>query len=181
MDNEELAAAKQEFERSWHAYEFLRDNLIEESTTSRLLHTPGIKTERYIRDKITEETIEVRDSMINAEVKERTIEEGSQVWYWTTLACIRNGTRYNELKPHEIIMNGYQKGMPDGTGTPVAFFAFGSKESVIKSARRTLDYLGMVLRRADVRPVEIALYDINQMQRKHYLRNLFETPESPSL
>ena len=95
--SEELARAKEEFERSWTIYEFLRDNLLEEDPTSELFHTANKQTDRDIRDKISEKTIALRNSVINGEDMERTIEEGSGVWYWTALSCIRNGIRYDEL------------------------------------------------------------------------------------
>ena len=170
--SDELVRLREEFERSWNGYEFLRDNLIEESPTSKLLHEEGNLTERYVRDKITEETIEAKRAA-EGEGRQRLIEEGSDVWYWTALSCIRNGIRYDELNPHKIIMEGYRKGVPDVLEAPIANYPLGSKEGISYSSRRTLDFLGMLCNMAEVDPIEIAQYDLQKMRQKPYLQHLF--------
>ena len=106
----------------YDVYLYLRDrDLSEESNTSRLLHEsfdPESGTRRYLLARLADELQELAEVQsgehTHAGREPDTILEGSQVGYWLMLLAATYKLSYDEILPHEAVLEGYERSLDTG-------------------------------------------------------------------
>src|SRR5436305_7140499 len=93
------------------AYIYLRDHdLSEESNTSLLLQE---HSQSYLVSRLGDELQELADVQsgehIHTDRQSDTVLEGSQVGYWLLLLAAVKKIRYDDFRPHEAVLGGYNE------------------------------------------------------------------------
>lgn len=166
---------RQELEASmrklFSAYIYLREHdLSEESNTSRLLQEPSIE---YLAGRLSDELQELADVQTGAHVhtgrSADTILEASQVGYWLMLLGAAHNIKYDEVKPHEAILNGYATpGVQtlEQTQECLNLLLASERYAIVQGLIMGFTTIGRTCAAAGVSPLAPAEYDMAQMRRK---------------
>jgi phosphoribosyl-AMP cyclohydrolase len=169
------AQERQELETNmrklFSAYIFLRDHdLSEESNTSRLLQEPSVE---YLAGRLGDELQELADVQAGLHVhtgkRDDTILEASQVGYWLMLLGATYNIKYDEVKPHEAILNGYAtpgEQTLEQTQECLNLLLSSDRADFARGLAMGFTTIGRTCASAGVSPLEPAEYDMAQMRRK---------------
>lgn len=155
----------------YSAYIFLRDHdLSAESNTSRLLQEQSIE---YLVTRLGDELQELADVQAGTHVhtgrRDDTILEASQVGYWLMLLAATRNIKYDEVRPHEAILCGYQT--PDHQTLEQSqeclnLLISENPAEIVQGLIMGFTTIGRTCAEAGVSPLEPAEYDLAQMRRK---------------
>lgn len=166
---------RQELETSmrklFSAYIYLREHdLSEESNTSRLLQEPSVE---YLAGRLSDELQELADVQTGAHVhtgrSADTVLEASQVGYWLMLLGAAHNIKYDEVKPHEAILNGYATSTGqtlEQTQECLNLLLSNERSAIIQGLTMGFTTIGRTCAAAGVSPLAPAEYDMAQMRRK---------------
>lgn len=169
------AQESQELETSmrklYSAYIYLRDHdLSAESNTSRLLQEPSVE---YLAGRLGDELQELADVQTGTHVHtgrhDDTILEASQVGYWLMLVGAARNIKYDEVKPHEAILNGYATPVAqtlEQTQECLTLLLSEDRAAIVRGLAMGFTTIGRTCAEAGVSPLAPAEYDMVQMRRK---------------
>jgi phosphoribosyl-AMP cyclohydrolase/phosphoribosyl-ATP pyrophosphohydrolase len=155
----------------YSAYIFLRDHdLSEESNTSRLLQEQSID---YLVARLGDELQELSDVQTGAHVhtgrQDDTVLEASQVGYWLMLLATTRNIKYDEVRPHEAILRGYETPghqTLEQAQECLTLLVSENQEEVVQGLAMGFATIGRICAEAGVSPLAPAEYDMAQMRRK---------------
>lgn len=168
---QEREQLEEHMRKLYSAYIFLRDHdLSEESNTSRLLQEQSIE---YLVGRLGDELQELADVQAGTHVhtgrRDDTILEASQVGYWLMLLAATRNIKYDEVRPHEAILNGYET--PGHQTLEQAqeclnLLISENPAEIVHGLVMGFATIGRTCAEAGVSPLEPAEYDLAQMRRK---------------
>jgi phosphoribosyl-AMP cyclohydrolase/phosphoribosyl-ATP pyrophosphohydrolase len=172
LSEQECQQLESDMRKLYSAYIFLRDHdLSGESNTSRLLQEQSIE---YLVGRLGDELQELADVQAGTHVhtgrQDDTVLEASQVGYWLMLLAATRNVKYDEVRPHEAILRGYQtpRGHQTLEQTQECLNLLISEDPVEIIAGLVMGFttLGRTCAEAGVSPLAPAEYDMVQMRRK---------------
>jgi|GEM_PF-1823242 len=156
------------FRITFGVYEWLRDSqVIKKSETSKILHNPDFK---LLSNKLVEEVKELEDAAAgihrhSKNQRDDILYEGHQVWYWLAVSNVATGISYDKIAPHASVSEGYESGF---AGQP--YIDMVDEDSIMKTTDSCLRFVGSKCRNFEIKPFEIAEYDLNEMKDKPYFK-----------
>ncbi|HEY0755584.1 MAG TPA: phosphoribosyl-AMP cyclohydrolase [Ktedonobacteraceae bacterium] len=171
LSEQELQTLETSMRKLFSAYIYLRDHdLSEESNTSRLLQEPSIE---YLTGRLSDELQELADVQTGAHFhtgrREDTILEASQVGYWLMLLGAVHNIKYDEVKPHEAILNGYNTPGAqtlEQTQECLNLLLSNARSAIVQGLTMGFMTIGRTCASARVSPLAPVEYDMAQMRRK---------------
>jgi len=167
MDDEDVDYERP-FRIAYCVYEWLRDSpVIRQSKTSELLHNPNFES---FSSKIDEEIEELKNVAAgkhkhSGNQRDDILYESHQVWYWLAVSNVSVGIGYDEIAPHASVSEGYENGFDGQPDITV------DDENLLKKTTDScLRFVGSKFRNFEIKPFEIAEYDLNEMGGKPYLK-----------
>jgi phosphoribosyl-AMP cyclohydrolase/phosphoribosyl-ATP pyrophosphohydrolase len=171
LSEQERQELETNMRKLFSAYIFLRDHdLSAESNTSRLLQEPGIE---YLAGRLGDELQELADVQAGLHVHtgrhDDTILEASQVGYWLMLLGAAYNINYDEVRPHEAILNGYAtpgEQTLEQTQECLNLLLSSERADITRGLAMGFATIGRTCASAGVSPLAPAEYDMAQMRRK---------------
>lgn len=171
VTEQERQQLESDMRKLYAAYIFLRDHdLSEESNTSRLLQEPSIE---YLVGRLGDELQELADvqagTHVHTDRRNDTILEASQVGYWLMLLATTRKIKFDEVKPHEAILHGYETPIPqtlEQAQECLNLLISEQPAEIIQGLVMGFTTLGRTCAEAGVSPLAPAEYDMAQMRRK---------------
>ena len=162
-------AENERFLNLYKVYEYLRDNPISASMTSKLLRRPDVI---YFETRLRQELEEMNGVIIGEHShsnnpREDFLKETNQVWYWLSVASVSRRLSYEEINPYNSLIEGLEQGY-----NQFPSISFSSLDKLKTSFKETMDYVGDACRIFSVSPREIAEYDLAQMKNRPYLKDI---------
>ena len=171
LSEQERQELETNMRKLFSAYIFLRDHdLSEESNTSRLLQEPNVE---YLTGRLGDELQELADVQTGAHFhlgrSDDTILEASQVGYWLMLLAATRNIKYDEVKPHQAILNGYAipaEQTLEQTQECLNLLLSDDRAAIVQGLIMGFTTIGRACASASVSPLAPAEYDMAQMRRK---------------
>ncbi|HET8840360.1 MAG TPA: phosphoribosyl-AMP cyclohydrolase [Ktedonobacteraceae bacterium] len=171
VSEQEQQKLESDMRQLFSAYIFLRDHdMSTESNTSRLLQEQSIE---YLVTRLGDELQELADVQAGVHVhigrRDDTVLEASQVGYWLMLIAAVRNIKYDEVYPHEAILNGYAIPGPQSLEQAeecLSLLISEKREENIQGLIMGFTTIGRTCAEAGVSPLEPAEYDMVQMRRK---------------
>ena len=171
LSGQERQQLESDMSKLYSAYIFLRDHdMSEESNTSRLLQEQSIE---YLVGRLGDELQELADvqagTHVHTDRRNDTILEASQVGYWLMLLAATLNVKYDEVKPHEAILQGYEASVAqtlEQTQECLNLLISADPAEIIQGLTMGFTTLGRTCAEAGVSPLAPAEYDMAQMRRK---------------
>lgn len=171
VSESEQAHLEEDMRQLYSAYIYLRDHdMSEESNTSRLLQEQSIE---YLAARLGDELQELADVQSGAHFhqgrSDDTILEASQVGYWLMLLAATRNIKYDEVRPHEAILDGYAASgyeTLEQAQECLNMLISESREEQIAGLVMGFTTIGRTCAEAGVSPLAPAEYDMAQMRRK---------------
>ncbi len=171
VSEEDRQQLETDMRKLYSAYIFLRDNdLSAESNTSRLLQETNTE---YLVARLGDELQELLDVQAGTHFhtgrQDDTILEASQVGYWLMLLAATRNIKYDEVRPHEAILRGYETPGHQTLEQAQECLTLLTSEQlaeIISGLVMGFATIGYTCAEAGVSPLAPAEYDIAQMRRK---------------
>jgi hypothetical protein len=165
--------------RLYGAYEYLRDtDLIEPSSTARLLHAPDYD---LLAARLGQEVAELLGVLFGTHrhqgLPADLVLEGSQVCYWVFCNAVARRVPYDALAPHHALRDTDA----DRTGDPPDLLAYlrgadlaaQADPGRLRALQAILRAVGRACRQTGVLPLTVVQYDLTAMEAKPYLAPYF--------
>lgn len=171
LSEQECQQLESDMRKLYSAYIFLRDHdLSEESNTSRLLQEQSIE---YLVGRLGDELQELADvqagTHVHTDRQSDTILEASQVGYWLMLLAATRNVKYDDVKPHEAMLRGYEtpgsQTLEQAQECLNLLLSTNSAE-IIQGLVMGFTTIGRTCAEAGVSLLAPAEYDMAQMRRK---------------
>jgi phosphoribosyl-ATP pyrophosphohydrolase len=171
LSEQERQELETNMRKLFSAYIYLRDHdLSEQSNTSRLLQEPSVE---YLAGRLGDELQELADVQTGAHFHsgrhDDTILEASQVGYWLMLLGAVRNIKYDEVQPHEAMLNGYATAAEqtlEQTQECLNLLLSEDRNAIIQGLVMGFTTIGRTCAAAGVSPLAPAEYDMAQMRRK---------------
>ena len=177
------AALEAALRRLYQIYEYLRDaDLTAQSSTSRLLHAPD---PALLRGRLADELDELAGvadgSHRHRGLPDDAVLEASQVCYWTFVAAVAARLSYDELRPHQCLVEAGSVAYPLEASALGQILAVGLRTGTAPlppaDLRAALRQVGLTCQTLGIDPAASIAYDLAQMRARPYLAAFFTDDE----
>ena len=181
FDPEIVYGGKIDLTRTWYgAFEWLKSQPLEDqSSTSRLLRTPGAPLSQRVSDELQELSDVLVGTHSHLGLLEDLAIEGTQSLYWLALAAIQAGLTWEEVRPDRALDSAIP-GME--IATAARMLAAAAREWKMpdhqvnqQSVHATIALVGQAAKSLEVEPQMLIELDLTEMQARDYLRPWFES------